>query len=79
MLDLIVGTLDGNQYGELRCLSTTYALADIVYTWFLATEERKDRSQRVRAVRLGQELPDWVSLNGSKENEGPDFHFYCVD
>ena len=42
MLDYIVDRLDMNQYGGLRGLSTTHALVDMVHTWLLTAEERKD-------------------------------------
>ena len=41
MLDYIVDRLDVNQYGELRCLSTTHALVDMVHAWLLTVDERK--------------------------------------
>ena len=38
---LIVDSLDVNQYGGLKGLSTTHALVDMVHTWFLTAEEKK--------------------------------------
>ena len=44
---LIVDSLDVNQYGGLKGLSTTHALVDMVHTWFLTAKEKK-ASREVR-------------------------------